>query len=72
MSKNSIHEPISLMRIIIDRKKWTNRLFFTFEDNKGNVIMRSKAYSNIVSLIKGVNFVKNEIGASAIIYNCTI
>ena len=67
-----IHEYSSLMKIIIDRKRFSKRLFFTFVDANNNIIMRSKGYTNIVALLKGINFIKNELGGAYLIYKTEI
>ena len=66
------HETVPLMKIIIDRKVFSNKLFFTFADKNDNVIMKSKGYKDISELIKGINFIRNECGNAYIIYKTTL
>lgn len=70
----TIHPHLStpLMKIIIDRKRFSKRLFFTFVDANNNTIMRSKGYPNLVALMKGINFIKNELHNAYLIYKTDI
>lgn len=63
------NSPIPLMTIIINRKRFSKKYFCIFVDSEGKEIMRSKGYKNMVSLIKGINFIKSQIGTANIIHD---